>query len=681
MLNALAADRGFSMTTPVADLNPDHVEAILHGTGDHKLKARFRGHRGRREYEFSFEGVIRNVQRRFRETDSDYVRSEMERYMRARPCPSCRGKRLKPESLAVTIDDINISELVSKSVADALAWIIHVGGRALDRRAGPSPTANGEFAFTEDGRSSSLPEPSRKGAAPRFTETMSPVFTARELMIAHQILKELHARVSFLQDVGLDYLTLDRAAGSLSGGEAQRIRLATQIGSGLMGVLYVCDEPSIGLHASDEQRLIATLKRLRDLGNTMLIVEHDEAMMRAADWLIDLGPGAGEHGGTIVAAGPPQEIMKHVGSVTGDYLSGRREIAAPSKRRPGNGKYLDLIGARENNLRNLNVRFPLGTLICITGVSGSGKSTLVDDILSRALMRHFYNAKEAPGAHDRIEGLDEIDKIVVIDQSAIGRTPRSNPATYTGTFTPMRELFATVPESRTRGYKAGRFSFNVKGGRCEACAGDGFVKIEMNFLPDITIPCEVCKGQRYNREALEILFRGKNIAEVLDMTIEESLDFFTNFPSIKRKLETLNDVGLGYMHLGQPATTLSGGEAQRVKLATELSKRSTGKTLYVLDEPTTGLSFQDCQLLLDVIQRIVDKGNTVILIEHHLDMIKSADWLIDLGPGGGVHGGKVVGEGTPEKIASLKRSQTGRFLSPMLKRTNRRQAKAPAKAG
>ena len=447
-----------------------------------------------------------------------------------------------------------------------------------------------------------------------------------------------------------------------------------------MGVLYVCDEPSIGLHASDEQRLIATLKRLRDLGNTMLIVEHDEAMMRAADWLIDLGPGAGEHGGTIVAAGPPEEIMKHVGSVTGDYLSGRREIAVPSKRRPGNGKYLDLIGARENNLRNLNVRFPLGTLICVTGVSGSGKSTLVDDILSRALMRHFYNAKEVPGAHDRIEGLDEIDKIVVIDQSAIGRTPRSNPATYTGTFTQMRELFATVPESRTRGYKSGRFSFNVKGGRCEACAGDGSVKIEMNFLPDITIPCEVCKGQRYNREALEILFRGKNIAEVLDMTIEESLDFFTNFPTIKRKLETLNDVGLGYMHLGQPATTLSGGEAQRVKLATELSKRSTGKTLYVLDEPTTGLSFHDCQFLLDVIQRIVDKGNTVILIEHHLDMIKSADWLIDLGPGGGVHGGKVVGEGTPEKIASLKRSQTGRFLLPMLKPITRRQTKTPAKA-
>ncbi|MDY6912747.1 MAG: excinuclease ABC subunit UvrA, partial [Chloroflexota bacterium] len=553
---------------------------------------------------------------------------EIDRYMSSRPCLACGGQRLKPEALAVTIDKKNISEVTSLSIAKVLRWM-----EELDR-------------------------------------AKEPILSAREQTIAQQILKEIRSRLGFLINVGLDYLTLDRPSGSLSGGESARIRLATQIGSGLMGVLYICDEPTVGLHPVDGFRLIETLKSLRDLGNTILIVEHDEAMMRAADWIIDLGPGAGEHGGKIIAAGPIEEIIQSPNSLTGQYLSGTREIPLPKKRRSGSGKELVIKGARENNLRDIEVRIPLGAFVCITGVSGSGKSTLIDDILHKHLARVLYRAKEKPGDFDEILGIEHIDKMVDIDQSPIGRTPRSNPATYTGAFTRIRELFATVPEARARGYKPGRFSFNVKGGRCEACRGEGYIQIEMQFLPDVTVPCEICHGKRYNREALEIRFKGKNIAEVLAMTVQKACDYFENFPALNSKLGTLKDVGLGYIRLGQPATTLSGGEAQRVKLATELSKRATGKTLYILDEPTTGLSFHDVAALLQVLQRLVDAGNTVVLIEHHLDMIKCADWIIDLGPGGGDRGGKVVAAGTPAKIAKTKDSLTGQHLSDVLRRNN-----------
>ncbi|WP_322796462.1 excinuclease ABC subunit UvrA [Tepidiforma sp.] len=623
-LEAVAEDQGFTIHTPINQLTEAQRRALLYGTGDRLLRLRFTNQYGRTQvYDTRYEGVIPNLQRRYKETDSDYVRADIEKYMGAIPCPACKGKRLRPEALAVLIDGLPITEVTAMSIAQARAW--------FDRLSGPGTPLN-----------------------------------AREQAIAVQVLKEIRSRLEFLVDVGLDYLTLDRVSGTLSGGESQRIRLATQIGSALMGVLYICDEPSIGLHPVDGDRLIRTLQRLRDLGNTVIIVEHDEAMMRAADWIIDMGPGAGIHGGRVVAEGPPEAVMAHPESITGAYLSGRREIPVPRTRRSGNGKVLRIVGARENNLRNVTVDIPLGCFVAVTGVSGSGKSSLVTDILVRKAAQVLHGARTRPGAHDTIEGLGHLDKIVDIDQSPIGRTPRSNPATYTGAFTLIRELFATVPEARARGYKAGRFSFNVKGGRCEECAGDGYKVVEMQFLPDVTVPCEVCHGRRYNREALEITFRGKNIAEVLDMTVSEAVEFFERFPRIKRILDTLEATGLGYMKIGQPATTLSGGEAQRIKLASELSRRSTGRTLYVLDEPTTGLSFQDVHHLLNVLNRLVDAGNTVVVIEHHLDVIKTADYLIDLGPLGGDRGGQVVAVGTPEQVAGNEASHTGRYLRPIL---------------
>ena len=543
--------------------------------------------------------------------------------------PPATGQRLKPQSLAVTVAGKNIIEMTSATIGQSMEWLDWLEG---------------------EGEESPL--------------------NVREQTIARQILKEIQARLKFLKDVGLDYLTLDRTASTLSGGEAQRIRLATQIGSGLMGVLYVCDEPSVGLHPVDDHLLIDTLKRLRDLGNTVIIVEHDEAIMRSADHIIDLGPGAGEHGGHIVATGTVEEVSEHPDSITGQYLSSRKKIPMPEERRPGNGGELSVKGARENNLKDVDLSIPMGMLVCITGVSGSGKSSLIYEVLYKRLAQLLYGARDKPGECDSVNGIENIDKVVNIDQSPIGRTPRSNPATYTGAFTPIRELFAAVPESRVRGYAPGRFSFNVKGGRCEACAGGGYIQIEMQFLPNVTMPCEVCQGQRYNREALEITLKDKNISEVLDMTVSEALEFFYNFPRLRTKLETLRDVGLGYIRLGQPATTLSGGEAQRVKLATELSRRATGKTLYILDEPTTGLSFQDCAALLGVLHRLVDAGNTVVLIEHHLDLIKNADWIVDLGPGAGDKGGNVIATGTPEDVAVTEGSHTGYYLRSVLDREN-----------
>jgi excinuclease ABC subunit A len=618
-LEAVAEKYGFSTHVPVKELEPEQIEKVLYGTGD-MVTIKYTNQYGRTQYyDTSFEGVIPNLSRRFRETDSDYVRGEIERYMTGRPCPVCKGERLKPESLAVTVGDKNLPAVTHMDIIEAQRW--------FERLAGPKTS-----------------------------------LSKREQTIAYQILKEIRARLDFMVEVGLGYLSLDRRTGTLSGGEAQRIRLATQIGSGLMGVLYVCDEPTVGLHPADDDRLIRTLERLRNLGNTVLVVEHDEAMMRAADHIIDMGPGAGEQGGKVVVTGTMEEVMACPESITGQYLSGKREIPLPVLRRPGNGHSLVIQGARENNLKSINVTVPLGKLVCITGVSGSGKSTLINDILYKKAAQLLYGARDRPGECDGITGLEHIDKVVDIDQSPIGRTPRSNPATYTGTFTPVRELFATVPEARMRGYRPGRFSFNVKGGRCEACAGDGYIQIEMQFLPDVTVPCEVCKGKRYNREALEITFRGKNIAEILDMTVDQALDFFAAFPKVRSKLETLRDVGLGYIRLGQPATTLSGGEAQRIKLSTELSRRSTGRTLYILDEPTTGLSFEDTYALLRVLHRLVDGGNTVVIIEHHLDIVKNADQIIDLGPGGGDAGGRIVAEGTPEQISEVASSFTGQYL-------------------
>jgi excinuclease ABC subunit A len=623
ILQSLGRRHGFSLSTPVKDLRQESLRVILYGDGGEPVPATYEDRYGRvRQYYTNFEGVISNLERRYRETGSDSVRADIERYMASNPCPTCRGRRLKPESLAVTVMDRNIMDVTALPVTEALNWVEQLGDR------------------------------------------ISP----RELAIARQVIKEIHARLGFLRDIGLSYLTLDRPSATLSGGEAQRIRLATQIGSGLSGVLYICDEPTVGLHPADGSRLIATLKRLRDLDNTIIIVEHDEAMMRAADHIIDMGPGAGKHGGQIVAAGTLQEIMGCPQSATGQYLSRARQIPLPPERRPGSGKELVIHGARENNLKNVDIHIPLGRFVCITGVSGSGKSSLINEVLYKKLARLFYRAKERPGECDNILGTEHIDKVVNIDQSPIGRTPRSNPATYTGTFTPIRELFAAVPEARMRGYPQGRFSFNVKGGRCEACQGAGYVQIEMQFLPNVTVPCEVCKGKRYNREALEIRFKGKNIAEILDMTVEEALLLFEHIPRVKRKLETLRDVGLGYIHLGQPAPTLSGGEAQRVKLATELSRRSTGKTLYILDEPTTGLSFSDIACLLEVLQRLVGQGNTVVVIEHQLDVIKNADWVIDLGPGAGDDGGYLVDAGTPEQLAQNDGSSTGQYLRGILVR-------------
>ncbi|HLE80878.1 MAG TPA: excinuclease ABC subunit UvrA, partial [Dehalococcoidia bacterium] len=627
MITSVAQRLGFSTRVPVRDLAPGHLEVLLYGDKGTRMTMQHETRQGHLyEWETSFEGVIPNLTRRYRETDSDYVRTEIERYMSATPCPTCKGKRLKPEALAVTVAGKNVAEATAASITEALRWV--------------------EYLSDE--------------------EQEPPPLTPRERIIAHLILKELKGRLGFLVDVGLDYITLDRGAATLSGGEAQRIRLATQIGSGLMGVLYVCDEPSIGLHALDNSRLINTLVKLRDLGNTIIIVEHDEAIMRAADHIIDMGPGAGEHGGELVASGTIQDVIAEPRSITGQYLAGIKEIPLSLVRKRGNGKTITIKGARENNLKNVDVEIPLGTLVCITGVSGSGKSTLVYEILYKKLAQLLYKAKDKPGACDAVVGVEQVDKVINIDQSPIGRTPRSNPATYTGAFTPIRELFASVPEARMRGYTPGRFSFNVKGGRCEACRGEGFVQIEMHFLPDIEVPCEVCKGQRYNREALEVHFKDKTIAEVLNMTVEEAAGLFDAFPAIKAKLDTLNAVGLSYIRLGQPATTLSGGEAQRVKLSTELARRATGRTMYILDEPTTGLAFEDAAALLRVLQRLVEGGNTVVLIEHHLDMIKNADWIIDLGPHGGAKGGYVVCTGTPEEVAQIEESFTGQYLRQAL---------------
>jgi len=621
LLRSVADHYGFSMHVPVSQLSPEHLRILLYGSGDEVLTLTYTNQRGRQtSYQTTFEGVIPNLERRYRETTSDYIREEIERYMTPRTCEACGGARLRPESLAVTVAGRNIVQVAAMPVSEAR----------------------------------------------EFFRTLPAQLSERDRAVAHQILKELNARLGFLVDVGLEYLTLDRAAATLSGGEAQRIRLATQIGSQLMGVLYILDEPSIGLHQRDNQRLIETLKRLRDLGNTVLVVEHDEETIREADYIVDLGPGAGENGGRVVAAGPLAAIESAPNSITGQFLRGERRIPVPAVRRDGDHGALVVRGAREHNLKDIDVRIPLGKLVCVTGVSGSGKSSLVMEIVYKRLAQELYHSKERPGAHREMLGIEQIDKVIDIDQSPIGRTPRSNPATYTGLFAPIRELFASVPEARLRGYKPGRFSFNVKGGRCEACQGDGIIKIEMQFLPDVYVPCEVCHGKRYNREALEILYRGKNIAEVLDMTVQEAMEFFGNVPALRSKLETLYDVGLGYIRLGQPATTLSGGEAQRIKLSRELSRRATGRTLYILDEPTVGLHMADVERLLQVLGRLVDAGNTVVIIEHNLDVIKTADWVIDLGPEGGDAGGRIVAEGTPEQVAAVPESYTGRYLKRAL---------------
>ncbi|MCL5667028.1 MAG: excinuclease ABC subunit UvrA [Patescibacteria group bacterium] len=622
ILEAVAREYGFSAQTPVKDLPKKFLDVILYGTGERKVRVagEFASRDGQFEMNTAFEGVIPNLERRYKETDSDYMRSEIENYMRIRQCPTCKGQRLKPEVLAVTIAGKSIVEVVNLTIDNAAD----------------------------------------------FFKGLPKILSQKDQSIAKQVLKEINARLSFLLNVGLAYLSLDRTADTLSGGEAQRIRLATQIGSGLTGVLYILDEPSIGLHQRDNRRLLDTLKNLRDLGNTVIVVEHDEETIREADWVVDIGPGAGKHGGEIVAEGTPKEIEKDKNSVTGQYLSGKEMIEVPKRRRPGNGRKLSIFGAEEFNLKSINVDLPLGKFVCVTGVSGSGKSTLLNDILAKSLYHYFYNSKDEPGKHKKILGVEHLDKIINIDQSPIGRTPRSNPATYTGVFTPIRDLFASTPEARMRGYRAGRFSFNVKGGRCEKCLGDGVIQVEMNFLPDVYITCEECHGKRYNREALEIHYKGKTIADVLEMTVDEAKIFFASLPVLHRKLQTLSEVGLGYMRLGQNATTLSGGEAQRIKLATELSRASTGRTLYLLDEPTTGLHFADTKRLIHVLNKLVDKGNTVIVIEHNLDMIKTADWIIDLGPEGGDKGGQVVAAGTPEDVAKVKKSYTGQYLKKML---------------
>ena len=623
VMKAILEKRGYSLETPWQEIDKKTQQVLLYGSGEERFTFRYTNMFGEdKEYFVPFEGVMPLLARRYHETDSDEMRESYENYMTEIPCKACHGARLKPETLAVTVGGKNIDEVTRMTIREA-----------------------DEF----------------------FTQL---TLTPREMKIAAQILKEIHARLHFLLDVGLDYLTLSRSAGTLSGGEAQRIRLATQIGSGLQGVLYVLDEPSIGLHQRDNNRLLATLKHLRDLGNTLIVVEHDEDTMYAADHIIDIGPGAGANGGRVVAEGTAEEIKKNPDSITGAYLSRRKFIPVPAKRRPGNGKFIEVVGAAENNLKDLTVKFPLGTLTLVTGVSGSGKSTLVNEILYKGIASRLYHAKGKPGKHKKIKGLENIDKIIDIDQQPIGRTPRSNPATYTGVFDAIRELFSQTSEARMRGYKVGRFSFNVKGGRCEACKGDGILKIEMHFLPDVYVPCEVCKGARYNRETLEVRYKGKNISEVLDMTIDEAVEFFANVPRIARKLQIIQDVGLGYIKLGQPATTLSGGEAQRVKLATELSRRSTGKTLYILDEPTTGLHTADIHKLLDILQRLVAGGDTVVVIEHNLDVIKTADYIIDLGPEGGDKGGTVVATGRPEDIVKVPASYTGKFLRPLLEEKN-----------
>jgi excinuclease ABC subunit A len=614
-MQAVADKYGFSLHVPTAELSPENVNQLMYGTGPETYRINLGGGRS---FETTYEGVIPNLERRHRETDSDFIRRDIERFMHEKLCYACKGMRLKPEVLAITIADQSIMDICKQSVDQTINF---------------------------------------------FNQLKLDDVQAR---IADQVLKEIRARLQFLKDVGLHYLTLLRGANSLSGGEAQRIRLATQIGSGLMGVLYVLDEPSIGLHQRDNARLIATLKHLRDLGNTIIVVEHDEETIRSADYLLDIGPAAGQHGGEIVACGTPEEVMNNAESITGQYLSHKLSVAIPKKRRPGNGKTLIVRGARENNLKNIDVTIPLGKMVVVSGVSGSGKSSLVNNILAKELLARLHRANTVSGRHDNIEGIKELDKAIIIDQSPIGRTPRSNPATYTGLFTPIRELFASVPESRLRGYAPGRFSFNVKGGRCENCAGDGIIQIEMHFLPDVYITCEVCHGKRYNREALEIHYKGKNISDILEMSCENALQFFENIPAITRKLQTLVDVGLGYIALGQPATQLSGGEAQRIKLASELSRRSTGRTLYILDEPTTGLHIADIKKLLQTLHALVDSGNSVIIIEHNLDIIKNADWLIDMGLEGGEGGGQIIAEGTPEQVAKNKISYTGQYLKKLV---------------
>ena len=618
ILDALAKEYGFDLDTPFEEYPQKIQDILLYGTNGHQVKVYYKGQRGEGVYDVAFEGLIKNVERRYRETGSDATKQEYETFMRITPCPACKGQRLKPEALAVTVGDKNIYEVTSLSI-------------------------------------SSLQE---------FLNELK--LTPTQEMIGEQVLKEIRSRVGFLVNVGLDYLTLSRATGTLSGGEAQRIRLATQIGSGLVGVAYILDEPSIGLHQRDNDKLLATLKHLRDLGNSLIVVEHDEDTMRAADCIVDIGPGAGEHGGKLVAIGTAEEIMKNPDSITGQYLSGKKKIPVPSERRKPTG-FLIVRKAAENNLKNIDVKIPLGVMTCVTGVSGSGKSSLVNEILYKSLARKLNRARTIPGKHKCIEGVEQLDKVINIDQSPIGRTPRSNPATYTGVFDQIRDLFAATSDAKARGYKKGRFSFNVKGGRCEACSGDGILKIEMHFLPDVYVPCEVCHGKRYNRETLEVKYKGKNIYDVLNMTVEEALEFFDHVPSIKRKIQTLYDVGLSYIKLGQPSTELSGGEAQRIKLATELSKRGTGKTIYILDEPTTGLHFADVHKLIEILRRLSEGGNTVVVIEHNLDVIKTADYIIDIGPEGGDKGGTVIASGTPEEVAANPASYTGRYVSKYLR--------------
>ena len=617
ILKALSEAYDFSLDTPFKELPKEIQDVLIYGTNGREVKVYYKGQRGEGVYDVAFEGLVKNVERRYRETGSDTMKQQYEEFMRITPCKACKGQRLKQDSLAVTVCDKNIHETTSMSIKK-----LH--------------------AFLKD-----------------------MALTTHQQLIGEQVLREIKARVGFLVDVGLDYLSLSRATGSLSGGEAQRIRLATQIGSGLVGVAYILDEPSIGLHQRDNDKLLATLKNLKDLGNTLIVVEHDEDTMMAADYIVDIGPGAGEHGGQVVAAGTAQEIMKNKNSITGAYLSGKKKIPVPAERRKPTG-FLEIKGAKENNLKNIDVKLPLGIMTCITGVSGSGKSSLTNEILYKRLARDLNRARTIPGKHDEIVGIEQLDKVIDIDQSPIGRTPRSNPATYTGVFDMIRDLFASTPDAKAKGYQKGRFSFNVKGGRCEACAGDGILKIEMHFLPDVYVPCEVCQGKRYNRETLEVKYKGKSIYDVLDMTVEEALDFFQNVPSIERKIQTLYDVGLSYVKLGQPSTELSGGEAQRIKLATELSRRSTGKTIYILDEPTTGLHFADVDKLVEILRRLSDGGNTVVVIEHNLDVIKTADYIIDMGPEGGDGGGTVVATGTPEEVADVPESYTGKYVKKYL---------------
>ena len=616
ILNALAEEFHFTLDVPFESYSKEIHDILIHGTNK-SVKVRYKGQRGEGVYDIVFEGLIKNVERRYRETGSEAIKAEYETFMRITPCSTCKGMRLKRESLAVTVADKNIYEVTNLSIRDLASFLSDL----------------------------------------ELTKTQQ--------LIGEQILKEIRARVQFLIDVGLDYLCLSRATGTLSGGEAQRIRLATQIGSGLVGVAYILDEPSIGLHQRDNDKLLGTLKHLRDLGNSVIVVEHDEDTMRAADYVVDIGPGAGEHGGQVVAAGTAEELMKNPASITGKYLSGELKIPVPSTRREPQG-WLTVVGAKENNLKNITVNFPKGVFTCVTGVSGSGKSSLVNSILYQALAKQLNRARTIPGAYKEIKGIEQFDKVINIDQSPIGRTPRSNPATYTGVFDMIRDLFASTVDAKTRGYNKGRFSFNVKGGRCEACSGDGIVKIEMHFLPDVYVPCEVCKGKRYNRETLEVKYKGKSIYDVLNMTVEEALTFFENVPSIYRKIETLYQVGLSYIRLGQPSTTLSGGEAQRIKLATELSRKSTGKTIYILDEPTTGLHFADVHKLTEMLQKLVENGNTVIVIEHNLDVIKTADYIIDMGPEGGDGGGTVVAQGTPEEVAECQQSYTGYYIKRVI---------------